>query len=211
MAEEKEPRKSRSGKPYPASDPSKRGTGNKQRKVQDPNLRLDTTGDLTDLGVHDAKKGGKVKSSGFKAPTRKTRPQKADGSMPKPPAEKTVYRVRPAGESVQTPLTPHHQALLTVINGLNSAIRGVDNDRSHQEALRRTLQTARDANDWSARFHNDNDRTSAIAEMVRAAGSLRSVHSSIGKHPIASQHPDYDPEVMGYVKNVVDDYKQGSN
>ena len=179
---------------YPKKDPSKRGTGNPQRKMSDPNLRA--TSDIS----ADNSPGEKVKSGGFRTTgLRKTRPK---GPV-KAPATTEQYRVRQSGPSEAVPYTPHHETVNNVIAGLNDNIRGVS-DQSHREGLRKTLQVARDANNYSARLHGA-DKAAAIAELTRAAGSIKSVHSSLMSNPTARQTTN--PDAMIYVRNAVNDYK----
>lgn len=179
---------------YPKKDPSKRGTGNPQRKMSDPNLRV--TSDIS----QDNSPGEKVKSGGFRTTAfRKTRPK---GPV-KAPAKTEQYRVRPSGPSEAVPFTPHHETVNNVIGHLNEGIRSIS-DQSHREGLRSTLQTARDANNYSARLHGT-DRSAAIAELTRAAGNLKTVHNSLLRDPASREMTN--PDAMLYIRNAVNDYK----
>lgn len=190
----------RSERVYPTSGP--RGSGNAKRTQSDPNLRADS-GDLTDLGVADAQRGGKVKTVGFVTPLRKTAPK--GPSAADAPTE--AFRVRQSGPSVSISLSKHHQDLSNVIRYLRDATRGLSGDQTHQTTVRSMLDHAETRLQSSAKLHNDGDHQSSVAELTAAVSGISSATGSLARHPSLASNPGFNPQIGMGAKSTLENYR----
>jgi hypothetical protein len=190
----------RSERAYPPSGP--RGSGNAKRTQSDSSLRVDS-GDLTDLGVADAQRGGKVKTVGFVTPLRKTAPK--GPSAADAPTE--AFRVRQSGPSVSISLPEHHQDISNVVRYLRDATRGLSGDQTHQTMVRSMLDHAETRLQSSAKFHNEGDHQSAVAELTATVSGIATATGSLARHPAISSNPGFNPEIGMGAKNTLQNYR----
>jgi hypothetical protein len=59
----------------------------------------------------------------------------------------------------------------------------------------------------SAKFHNEGDHQSAVAELTATVSGIATATGSLARHPAISSNPGFNPEIGMGAKNTLQNYR----